>query len=1074
MKRLLIDLSSVCWTSLFTGQDKEFGVTLQKDGKEVLVNSAKHGYENAISMILAAARHANVAPQNFIIVEEHGKTTELRRGYFKGYKSKSGNKLKEQFDQKVLLDQKVKDALLAVGACCVTQVEMEADDVIAYLAQHLQGEVTIVSNDGDLAVLLSDRVSMWKGGQLVESNPFGPFDSKYITLYKALVGDPSDTYPGARGFGDKAFLNLALTFGNPGLDMFVDLFRQEEAFYRKHGRIGGETLAKLREDLAEFPPLKMVLDHIPEVIQCWQVARLYPELVNTLKNPLLWTLGRVKRGHFDERLRPFTHQARIVTTDKYAEACAFLRSQIATTEEFCLDLETTTPHASDEWLDARGSKGVDVIGSTITGCGVSFGNNNQYALYLSVNHQDTGNIEIDQLADFLALIPQDKLTIAHNAAGFELPVMYSAFGDLWQGNGWRGFFPNMVDSQIAASYWDENQPSHGLKALSKLLLGYDQETYDQVTTIDGVKYKMHELSAQHVVSYGLDDVTCTMALWGHFRRVMELEDSFDAFLRLEQKPMYLTALAFVQGTPVSLERLLELKVQDDLTYAECEKTLNDVLLRNGWLGMRCPVIEELTPASIKEAVRIILGQELKTQVRTVAKLAKLVGVMEHEDAPLLAQFLETGDLPQINDWMVRRFVPEVDLNVGSNKQMTELLYEKMGLPIRLRNKPTQLMRQAGKDGNPRADDEAMSMAIQRGDAKGDQVDLLNALITMKSINTKRGLYWNAYPDMLHWKTRRLHPQFRQSSTNTRRFTCNTPNLQQLDATPGGVRSVILPHHRNAVVVSLDESGQEVRLMAEHSGDANLTSCFVGENLKDTHSITAAMIEKVSYEEFIARKTSDDPAIAEAAGMSRQYGKTVFFATGYGSMAPKIAETLGVTESQAQGFIDALKKAFPQLFVWKDKNEDLARSQGWVPILGGTRRHLASLIGDQASYEYMKALRQASNARIQGAGGNQLKTIMSDLWDSSIIERYDYRWYFSVHDETVHSVGKGDAAACIRELHELMTRPFMPRIPSCSSIGLGRTFGTLVELGETYDAGRIGETLAELFPTPVAALEAVAV
>ena len=92
----------------------------------------------------------------------------------------------------------------------------------------------------------------------------------------------------------------------------------------------------------------------------------------------------------------------------------------------------------------------------------------------------------------------------------------------------------------------------------------------------------------------------------------------------------------------------------------------------------------------------------------------------------------------------------------------------------------------------------------------------------------------------------------------------------------------------------------------------------------------------------------------------------------------------------------------------------------------------------------------------------MKIIMSDIWDSGIIEKYDYRWYFSVHDETVHSIGREDLAACTKELHGLMTKQFMPTIPSKSSIGLGSTFGTLIEIGETYSEELLQKALNEIF------------
>ena len=1059
MKRLLIDLSSVLWSSIFAGTDKEFGKKVEFNGRMVTVNSAEHAYENAIESILAAARHGGVVPANFILVHESGNTKGYRTRIFEGYKSKGRDKPEEAYEQFNLAKEKVLQSLRDVGACSVTQPHAEADDIIAYLVEKLDGDKVVVSNDGDLAALLRPGVAMWKSGQMVEDNPFGPWDTKYIRLYKALVGDSSDGYPGANGFGDKAFLNLAITFDDAGLDAFCDLLDKEEAYFEANQKVSGKYLATLTEDVSEFKPLQKVIDNADTVVRCWLIAKLHSERIDTMRQPLQWKAGMVKPKHFDERLRPYGQQVRLITAGNYDSAKGFLQSKIRESEFFCIDLETTVPPESDEWLALRNSKGVDVIASTIVGCGLTFGSNQQFGFYLSVDHADTDNLTIDQLRDLLAMLPKDKITVAHNAAGFELPVMYNAFAEAWKDNGWRGFFPNMVDSRIAASYWDENQPTHGLKALSKLLLDYDQETYEEVT---GGK-KMDELSAEHVLSYGLDDVFCTVGIWNFFRIIMEIEESYEAFLRIEQKPMYLSALSYVQGTPISLQRLRELKDADEAEYARCEEVLNAYLIDKGWEGTSCPEIAELTPAAIKTAVQTILGMELKTQVRTVSKLSKLVELLDHDDAPLLARFIEEADLAQINDWMAKRFDGKPAINVGSNKQLTTLLYETMGLPIRLRNEATDTMRANGVyEGNPKADEDAMEMAIKVGDASDEVKPVLQALTKMKSINTKRGLYWNPYPDMVHWKTKRLHPEVRQCATNTRRHTSGKPNIQQLDSEEGGVRSVILPHHKDAVFVSLDCGSQELRLLADMSRDENMLSAYVGDNLKDLHSFTAAMILGISYDEFRARYKSKDHDVAAEANKARQVGKVVAFSSSYGAMAAKISESLGVSTEVAQGYLDSLSQAFPGLGRWKKETEAFAEVHGWVPVHGGTRRHLSKMLLSDDKWVAQKALRQASNSRIQSAGGSQIRLVMGAVWDSDLLDLYDFRFYWPVHDELCVSVGRGDAKEAIAKVHKMMCAQFLNAVPSTSSIGIGRTFGNLIEIGEVADPELIRATVEGLF------------
>lgn len=1051
MRRLLIDVSSLLWQSLLASKDKEFGREVEHEGKMVHVNGWQYGYECAINHLTSVMRELDVAPIDCIFVVEGQYAKSRRKAIYADYKAGRDSRPPEAYAQFGLLRDRLTQDFRNLGSQIVTQDGVEGDDIIAYLARNLDGEKVILTTDGDLATLIDESTSLWRGDKLTRENPYGPFPCRFIPVYKALCGDGNE-YKGAAGFGPKAFLSL-LTW----------LINIDSGLAALEGMMKRQTLSELEDDVGDFKPFRKVIDNAQHVYQSYQCALLHDDWVSTLRQPLEWKAGMVQpRDRLqDARLHKWARSVTLVTRDNYAQSLVFLMQHLAESRFFCLDLETTVPEESDEWLSQRTSRGggVDVIASTIVGCGLSFGANQRYGFYCSVDHADTNNITLDQLRELLEVLPRDKITVAHNAAGFELPVLFNAFGAQWKNNGYRGLFPNMVDSRIAASYWDENQPSHALKQLSSKLLDYQQETYAELT---GGR-KMDQLSAQHVLSYGVDDVFCTGGIWNLFVTIMEIEHTWDAFLRIEQRPMYLSAMSYVQGTPISLERLFKLKSEDDEKYAEYEKTLHTYLVEKGWGGTRCPVITELTPANVKEAVRIILGEPLETAVRTISKLAKLIEVLEHEDAPLLAKLVADSNVEQINDWMARRFVGTPDLNVGSNKQLTTLLYETMGLPVRLRNKPTDTMRAKGiREGNPRADDDAMSMAIKRGDASPEVAPVLEALSAMKSINTKRGLYWDAYPNMVHWKDRRLHPELRQCATNTRRHTSGNPNIQQLDGAYGGVRSVILPHHKDAVIVSCDLAGQEIRLLADMSRDENMMSAYMGDDLKDLHSFTAAMILGISYEEFRARYKSEDPAISGPANDARQSGKITFFASSYGAMAPKIAEGLGIEDGIAQDYLDALDKAFPRVNIWKKETEEFASKHGWVPLHGGTRRHLRELLLSGDKWTAQKALRQASNARIQGAGGNQLRTIMGRIWDSDLIDKYDFQFYWPVHDECVFSVGRRDAVEVIKKFHALMCEQFLDLLPSASSIGIGSSFGTLTEIGEVPDDAKIQKAVDDVF------------
>ena len=216
MNRLIVDMSSVLWMSLLAGKDPEFGREVEFDGKMVHVNGWQFGYECAMGHLTSVLRELNMTPHQMILVVEGKMSKSRRKAFYEGYKAGRGRP-PEAYDEFNLLKEEIVKAFRGVGAIAVSQDGVESDDVIAYLCGTLPGDHVILSNDGDLAVLLSDRIKQMRNGKMLTENPYGPFSPKFITVYKALVGDPSDNLKGATGFGEKAFLNLLVWAGEPGL-----------------------------------------------------------------------------------------------------------------------------------------------------------------------------------------------------------------------------------------------------------------------------------------------------------------------------------------------------------------------------------------------------------------------------------------------------------------------------------------------------------------------------------------------------------------------------------------------------------------------------------------------------------------------------------------------------------------------------------------------------------------------------------------------------------------------------------------------------------------------------------------
>lgn len=292
--RVLVDTSSVCWMALLAGKDKEHGREIYSGDKKVWVNSALYGYENAVNHLAAALRRFNCKPSDMIFVVEGQFSKALRKLMLPQYKETRDSRPQQAYEEFNALKGMLVATFGACGALAVTQDGVEGDDTVAYLAANLEGEKLILSNDGDLAALIGPAIHLWRRDEL-DQNPCGPFPHRFIPVYKALVGDTSDNIPGARGFGEKAFLNLYVKFGDEGLEAMQGLIERKE-------------LDRLVEDLDDFPALQKIIDGAEMVYKSWDAGSLHPEWCNTLRQPFRWTVGTPDKVD-DERLRQWAGAA---------------------------------------------------------------------------------------------------------------------------------------------------------------------------------------------------------------------------------------------------------------------------------------------------------------------------------------------------------------------------------------------------------------------------------------------------------------------------------------------------------------------------------------------------------------------------------------------------------------------------------------------------------------------------------------------------------------------------------------------------------------------------------------------
>lgn len=1192
--KIAFDMSSVMWTALLVGKDPECR-TVEHEGKNVNVNTAAWGYENAVNMMTRVLRDMRLAPIDTLLVFEGVSSKSKRELIDKTYKATRDSRPPEAYAEFALLRTKLEETWRCIGSMILTQPYVEGDDILAWLADNTREDLIVVSNDGDMIALNTEphetnahgaKVQVWRDGDL-GINKYGLFPYRLTTMYKALVGDTNDNIKGCPGFGPGKFQQFCEAYGYDGLQELQDMCAAGQFSAELHEMANAQVnVGKRKEKLVdEHPLIRLICEHESEIVRSWKLAKMHPEWVNTIDHPLEMKAGIVlgPPAQPDERLMKWYQEKVLVTAENFNETLSWALSKVAESPFLTFDIETSSADESDEWLAAQGDpNGVDQIGSTLTGFSFTFGRNTQYTVYVSVDHAETNNIRMSQAREMIEHFTANKLDVVIHNNHFELPVIYMAededgtlWRDRWANNGFHGFLPRSLDTKLEASYVNENEPL-GLKHRSKLHLDYEQTNYDEVTMISapcllgedgevamsecppggrhvglqevvvqaeqGVwedepdeetgtakqvwrviepakkelhevrRYKMNELPATHVFDYGCDDTICTAAQHVYYRFIMELEGTWDIYKEVEIDASYQHAKNFTDGIAFSLETCRELEKADNKVYDMAWAKLRTYLIERGWEGTVCPKFDaSISVKEIKEAFAICFpGNELDTAVRSVAKVVKMLRdeADGDEDITTFAEGVEAaaaGDASFLNILVKARFKPEPNVNLDSPQQIQRLLYDEryFNLPIQIRNKPTLKMKREGKPGSPKTDELAIRYSMRV--ASNETKELLDALWLVRMVLTRRELYYQAYPNFIHWKTGRIHPSHNQCATNTRRASESKPNKQQLPkhqkvelaqitdaeakaATMPRFREAILPHHEDAVVVSMDFNAQELRNIAEQSQDENLLACYVGEFLKDMHSLTGFAIlralkgkEKIAteepdkfeertygdmeYDEFQALKDRCDmdkafkkTPIGAVVTDFRARGKKTNFTTEYGAMAPKLAATMLVSEEDAQTFIDARESMFPRVAEWKEEIKDEANQKGYVTTMLGARRHLRDLLRSENYGEVSKAERQAVNFKVQGSCGEQTKLAEGRMWKDNLFYDFDAVCYGPIHDELVSSCAIKDLKPFIKRKHAAMVANYAGmKVPIISSISFGPNFGVQFEIGdeptdEAIDAG----------------------
>jgi DNA polymerase I len=343
-------------------------------------------------------------------------------------------------------------------------------------------------------------------------------------------------------------------------------------------------------------------------------------------------------------------------------------------------------------------------------------------------------------------------------------------------------------------------------------------------------------------------------------------------------------------------------------------------------------------------------------------------------------------------------------NLGSPKQLGEILFGKLALPVKRKT----------ATGQPSTDEEVLTELAQ-------DFPLPKLLLEHRSFTKLKGTYTDKLPKMVNPNTGRVHTNYGQATAVTGRLSSNDPNLQNIPVrTPQGraIRQAFIAP-KGSVIVSADYSQIELRIMAHLSEDPSLTEAFM-KGL-DIHKATASEIFGVPVDEVSAEQ--------------RRYTKAVNFGLIYGMGAFGLASQLGIERNAAQQFIDKYFARYASVAAFMAETKQFARDHGYVETIFGRRVYLPEINGGNGPRK-AGAERQAINAPMQGSNADIIKLAMIsiDHWLSE--SKFATKLIMQVHDELVFEVPNDELELIKEKLPKKMTEVATLKVPLVAEVGVG--------------------------------------
>ncbi len=870
----------------------------------------------------------------------------------------------------------IREAVRAFDLPCLEQGGFEADDLIATYAREAgeRGAITtIVSSDKDLMQLVTDKVTMYDTmkdrrigiAEVIEK--FGVPPEKVVEV-QALAGNSTDNVPGVPGIGIKTAAQLIVEYG----DLETLLLRAGEIKQPKRR----EALIENAEKARISRQLVLLDDKVKLEVALDDLAVHEPDARKLI--------AFLKAMEFSTLTRRVADYSQIDPSDVEADAGnksggkgASSRSAVAKENSSGAsgDLFASPPRAKGQSGSGTGRQ--DKAGS-LKGDPISLAaaraetarktpvDRNKYRTIRTLEQlnawiarvHEAGHVAIEAKADTIDPMQAEMcgiaLALAPNDAAY-IPLGHKQSGD-GAGLFAAGRAPDQIEAGEALAALKPILESAGI-----LKIGFNIKFNAVMFAQHGIVIRNHD-DAQ-LMSYALDAGRNAHGL--------------DA---LAERWLGHATLSYGELTGSGKNKLSFGQVAIDRATAYSAEDA-DVILRL-WRVMKPRLIAE----------------RMTTVYETLERpLISVLGRMERRGISIDRQVLSrlSGDFAQTAA-RVEAEIQEIagePVNVGSPKQIGDILFGKMGLP-----------------GGSKTKTGAWSTSAQILDELAEQGhEFPKKILEWRQVSKLKSTYTDALPTYVHPQTHRVHTTYALAATTTGRLSSNEPNLQNIPVRTEDGRKIrrafiASPGHK---LVSADYSQIELRLLAEIADIPVLKQAF--RDHLDIHAMTASEMFGVPIKGMPAEV--------------RRRAKAINFGIIYGISAFGLANQLGIAREEASAYIKKYFERFPGIRAYMDQTRDFCRAHGYVETLFGRKCHYPDIKASNASVRSFNE-RAAINARLQGTAADIIRRAMIRMEDALAAHKLSAQMLLQVHDELIFEVPDDEVAATLPVVqHVMQDAPF---------------------------------------------------